>query len=211
MQIFVFGASTTYGVWDVKGGWVSRLRASLDKAQLSDPNLYYLVYNLGISGDTTADVLERFDTELSARLKDAEPNEEKLIIFSLGNNDAATMKDGQQQVALPEFESNLAILAEKALKTTSKVAFASTFPADETKTMPVSWAELSYSNPKLEEYRNVMKRVCKAKGITFIDVYGKFIKKNYQQLLQDGLHPNSKGHQKIFVAVRGRLQKEGIL
>ena len=50
--ILVFGTSSTYGCWDEEGGWVQRLRKHLDKKQLTDKDsdLYYLVYNLGISG-----------------------------------------------------------------------------------------------------------------------------------------------------------------
>ena len=47
-QILVFGTSTTYGCWDIEGGWVQRLRKYLDEKQLDDPELYYIVYNLGI-------------------------------------------------------------------------------------------------------------------------------------------------------------------
>ena len=211
MQILVFGASSTYGVWDLKGGWASRLRQELDKISLSDPNAYYLVYNLGISGNTTIDILKRFDAELEARLKDREEKEVIMVLFSLGNNDSSRRKDGNRIVPLPLFESNIDLLAEKALKITTKVAFISTFPADETKTNPVAWGDWYYTNSGFEEYRDAIKKMCKARNLLFVNVYGKLIKKKYQELLQDGLHPNSKGHQKIYKLVSNALRKNGYL
>jgi lysophospholipase L1-like esterase len=210
MQIIIFGASTAYGAWDLKGGWVSRLRAELDKITLSSPNSYYMTYNLGISGNTSSDILERFDSELNARLKDRDQNDEIMILFSVGNNDGST-KGGNRIVSIPQFDSNITLLAEKALNLTRKVVFVSTFPADETKTMPVSWGDWCYKNSNLAEYRDSIKKMCKVRNILFIDVFGKFIKKKYQELLQDGLHPNSKGHQKIHKIVSSALRKSGYL
>ncbi len=35
-RILVFGPSTTYGAWDIEGGWVQRLRRYLDEKQLAE-------------------------------------------------------------------------------------------------------------------------------------------------------------------------------
>ena len=85
-QILIFGNSIIYGAWDKEGGWVSRLRKFLDEKNLSSgPNFYCLVYNLGISGNTTDDLLERFEFEIKQRLKE---DEETIILFAIGINDS---------------------------------------------------------------------------------------------------------------------------
>jgi lysophospholipase L1-like esterase len=54
--ICVFGDSITWGAYDPeRGGWVNRLRNDLEKKEIES-------YNLGISGDTTADLLKRFNS-----------------------------------------------------------------------------------------------------------------------------------------------------
>jgi len=45
------------------------------------------------------------------------------------------------------------------------------------------------------------------RGIDVVKVYNKFTK----NMLMDGLHPNSKGHQKIFEIVRDYLKKEKLI
>ena len=83
-KMLVFGNSITYGAWDKKGGWVQRLREFIDGKNLSDPDFYCLIYNQGVSGDITDDLIERFDLETRKR---TDEDEEKIILFSIGIND----------------------------------------------------------------------------------------------------------------------------
>ena len=63
MSICVFGDSTAWGAWDEeKGGWVNRLRLSLESK-----NYEPQVYNLAIDGDTSEGVRERFEAEATLR------------------------------------------------------------------------------------------------------------------------------------------------
>ena len=61
--VLVYGDSTVQGFWDTEGGWVQRLRSYLDKKFLNNPDCYYPLFNLGVSGDTSKDLLERFQGE----------------------------------------------------------------------------------------------------------------------------------------------------
>ena len=58
-RIIVFGASTSHGFWDEKGGWADRLKQCLHKRTLEEEDFYGTVYNLGISGGTTEDILKK--------------------------------------------------------------------------------------------------------------------------------------------------------
>ncbi|MDO8660927.1 MAG: SGNH/GDSL hydrolase family protein, partial [Candidatus Woesearchaeota archaeon] len=85
-QIMVFGTSTEWGAWDEKGGWVDRLKQHCNQLHLKDPEKYYVVYNLGVSGDTSRELSVRIREEFRAR---KDPAEKNIIILSVGGNDAA--------------------------------------------------------------------------------------------------------------------------
>jgi len=155
-HFFIFGDSITYGAWDKDGGWASRLRKFVDKKNISDPNFYCLVYNLGISGDTTTDVLERFEFELKMRLQD-----ELAVVFAIGINDSAFLNETQTNyVPLEQFKTNLQSLIVLARKFTSKIIFVGLSPVDEAKTTPVIWdASKSYKNEYIQQYDAAIKHL----------------------------------------------------
>ncbi|MDE1856071.1 MAG: hypothetical protein KGH49_02440 [Candidatus Micrarchaeota archaeon] len=209
MQILVFGDSITYGAWDIEGGWVARLRRELDARQLKHPNEYYTVYNLGISGDTTTDLLKRFWQEATAsyRIEDENESGEAMIIFDIGTNDFSVLS-GVPKANYKEFEQNLRKLSKLAKKLAQRVIFIGRIPCDEEKTMPVSWdPNLCYNNKSSKECDLAIKKFCKANKLEFVDVFDKFAASNYKKLLEDGLHPNSKGHKLIFGLVNDYLKQ----
>ena len=66
MNVLIFGDSITWGAYDPEqGGWATRLRNYFEE---KDNDID--VYNLGISGDTTADLLERIEIEAKSRVCD---------------------------------------------------------------------------------------------------------------------------------------------
>ena len=186
--IGIFGDSTAWGAWDLeKGGWVNRLW--LDRAKNDQETD---IYNLSISGGTTKTILKRFESESKIREIDT-------IIFQTGGNDAAYDKDTKEHLVLPkEFETNLEKIIQKAKVLTNKIAFIGFENCDESKTTPVSWCNLCYTNKFIKEYTLIMKNVCEKNRIKFIDIFGLLDNSDFE----DGLHPNAKGHQKIFEAVK---------
>jgi phosphoserine phosphatase len=145
MRLLIFGDSITYGAWGKEGGWVSRLRKFLDEKILTDKDFYCLVYNLGASGDTTDDLLERFEFETKMRVKEGE---EPLFIFSVGGNDAVFINNRNQSItSLPRFRKNIGKLISLARKYTAKIVFIGILPCDESKTTPIPWnTSVSYRN-----------------------------------------------------------------
>ena len=89
-QILVFGDSISYGKWDKEGGFVQRMKNFLDEETLSKSENEHTIYNLGVSGNTTEDLLERFEFETKQRLK--EDDEELIFIFAIGVNDSQFIK-----------------------------------------------------------------------------------------------------------------------
>ena len=212
--ILVFGTSTTYGAWDVEGGWVQRLRKYLDQQQLANPDLYYMVYNLGISGDTSQDILERFSFETEQRIKLQDEREDILFIFSVDVNDSIfNNKTKEYKVPLEIYKKNISKIIQQAKKYTNKIVFVNNSPVDESKVDPIPWlADCSYLSAAVEQYDQACTAICKKNAIPFIDVYTPFKKqRNYQRLLLDGVHPTTEGHKFIFEVVKDFLLQRKII
>ncbi|MBS3144067.1 hypothetical protein J4208_00625 [Candidatus Woesearchaeota archaeon] len=214
--IFAFGTSTTYGAWDVEGGWVQRLRKYLDQQQLANLDLYYVIYNLGVSGDTSQDILERFTFETEQRTKLQDEQEDIIFLFSVGVNDSMfDNKTKKHQIPLNTYVKNISALIQQAKKYTSlsKIFFLGSKPVDDTKVDPIPWkAGCSYLTTAVELYDANCAEVCKKNKIPFIDIYIPFKQqRNYSKLLLDGVHPTTEGHKFIFELVKDFLVQQKVI
>lgn len=191
IDIFIFGDSIVYGVGDTeKCGWVNRFRLNLEK----DTTRTYNVFNLGISGDITKGVKNRFNTEFETRNDKENKN---LIIFSIGVNDTQDIK-GKDRVSLDEFENNISYLINNAKKYSNNIIFIGLPKVDETKVVPLPWnKDKSYFNKKIIKFDNKLEEVCNKNNIKYLKIYNLIS----QDELLDGIHPNSIGHQKLCEAV----------
>jgi len=188
--ILVFGDSETYGAWDSEGGWVSRLRKFIDKT-----NKEHMIYNLGVDGNNTESLLIRFEFETKARLW---PEEETIILFQIGANDSS-------RLSFERFNENLKQLVKIAKKYSSKIVFLGLTSVDEKKTNPIPWnKDISYKNDKIKRYNDAIKTICKENKVYFIEI-------SKISLDEDGLHPSTKGHEKIFMTVKDFLIKNNVI
>ncbi len=106
MKILIFGDSITYGACDREGGWVQRLRKFLDEKNLTE-NDDFSLYNLGVGGDNTEDILKRFEPETKARIDE---EEETVFIFAIGINDSQFVHGKNRLRVLPEkFKNNIQV------------------------------------------------------------------------------------------------------
>lgn len=195
-SICVFGDSTAWGAWDLeKGGWVTRLWRHIGVREED----YAELYNLSISGGTTEMILERFEAEAKIRFGG------EALIFQTGGNDASCIHGTRDHKISPEkFEINIREIIKRAKNMTDKILFIGFKNCDESKTIPVSWIDIDYRNEDLQRYDSIMKRVCEEMGVLFCD----FEPLNNEDFY-DGLHPNEKGHEKMFVQVRDFLTAHG--
>lgn len=202
-NILVFGDSIAYGAWDFDGGgWVQRLRKFIGEQSLNtDIEQGRLVYSLGISGDSTQELLLRFENETKSRLDE---DFQTIIIFAIGLNDSQFIKsENKHKVSLSEFESNLLKLITQAKKYTPKIAFVGLTSVDEKKTDPIPWNPIkSYKNEYVEKYNSSLEKICAKEAVDFIK-----IEKFNNDSFEDGLHPNSPGHKIIFERVKDYLLK----
>ncbi len=191
-RICIFGDSITEGFYDYEeGGWANRLKKYFENNDNDN-----IIYNLGISGDNTDDLLKRFDAE--ARTRDPE-----IIIFTIGINDSSYRESLKgNKTDFKKFNKNLKVLLNKAKIFTDKVIFIGITRVDENKTAPLPWnTDASYKNKDIQEYNKAIKGLCEKNNLPFIDMYDLLNKED----LEDGLHPNSSGHEKMFQRVKDFL------
>ena len=208
--ICIFGNSIELGEYDTQsGGWVERLKIFMfQKINDFDKSKEIDVYNLGVSGEDTSSLLERLTRETKTRTKEAK---DIILIFSIGINDSHFMESQNSLMTSPEeFKLNIEKIITQAKSITSKIIFIGLTPVDESKTTPIPWnVDKFFKNENAEKYNQIIKSVCKDKNTYFIEIFDDWIKTGYQELLKDGLHPNSAGHKKIFETVKDFLiQKE---
>jgi len=182
--------------------WVGKLRYFLWK--IYEVNT---VYDLGIDGETIERLLKRFETECRAR----EPN---IIIINIGINDSQyNSQKNSFRVSFRKFKKNLDYLIAKGKNFTPKIIIIGLLPIDESSARPfLRGLHRYYTNKDRKKYNEGVKLAAEENNILFIDLFESWIKINYKKLLtSDGIHPNSKGHQKIFEKVKEVLVKNKLI
>jgi lysophospholipase L1-like esterase len=207
MRVLVFGDSITQGYWDVEGGWVDKLRKHYDELQIQDLNGLDepTIFNLGISADTSTDVLKRIESETIARTRhEVLP----IVVVQIGINDSYTLQ-GQVCVTIADYKQNLSSIITKLKPLTAKVIFVGSSACNEAHTTPVAWGEYRYTNQAIKQYEQAMSEVASEHGVPFIPVFDKFFDEltRNESLLPDGLHPNNAGHELLFEIVLPELNQ----
>ena len=188
-NICIWGDSITWGAWDYeKGGWVNRLHLALDAKQTLPR-----VTNLGISGNTTKDLLKRF-------LCEAEARNPGFIIFAIGINDSCLEQTGGTEiVSIQDFEKNYEELLRQARQFTDQIVLIGLTWYDESSNRHRS--EHYYYNKRIQQYDAKIKEIGEKNNLTYIHLFDILT----GQDLEDGLHPNTSGHKKIFEKVMSAL------
>ncbi len=207
-RIIIFGTSITWGAWDPEGGgWVNRLRKyielGIENEKIKDE---IIVYNLGIDGDNSDKIVKRFEGEYKNRtIYEAED----FIIFDMGTNDASYRESLQSnEVPLKKYKENILQLIKKAKHYTNNIIFIGITNIDDTKTNPIPWnKDAYYKNKNIKDYNLALKDLSKNNDVKFIDMADLITKED----LEDGLHPNAGGHEKIFQKVKDFLIENKII
>ena len=207
MNIIVFGASQVYGACDYRhGGWVGLLKSYIEKKS----DFMDSVFNLGVSAQTSCDVAGRMEPELVPRLEKGSKN---IVIISVGINDSSYLI-GHKKTRVSEkiYRANVRRLARLAKRYSRNVFFIGLIPVDESRTKPIEWDRTRcYSNANVSRFNDAMKDVCSREKVQFIDLFAYMSKMNYAKLLEDGLHPSSKGHNVVFRHVLASLRSSSAL
>jgi lysophospholipase L1-like esterase len=147
VALVFLGASMVAGVGDPKGqGWVTRV-----VGRTQHPDLALTAYNLGVRGDTTADLLGRWKSECAPRWAG---RSEKRLVVSIGGNDAAA------GVSLARHRLNLANILDDAASAGIGTFVVSPAPTDD-----------SEVNEKLDVLVEAQGDVCSRRGVPFVDCF----------------------------------------
>lgn len=185
-------------------GWASRLKADYMKNYSYDR----MVMNYGISAYTSDNLVNCFDSFFNA-VSRREPWKEKesIVIFTIGINDSAeTIHTWEKRVNIEKFEKNIKTLIEKCQqeKLIHNVIFLGNINVDEAVINDAEneWNEHFFYNKEIEKYNSVIKRVTEDTTCSYLELFWLMKPED----LEDGLHPNSQGHRKIYEKVKEYLR-----
>lgn len=181
MIVSIFGDSIVWGAYDLElGGWVNRLKLYFDnKGDFTTD-----IYNHGISGDRVIDVLERLDNEVKSVLPDK-------IILAIGINDTPT-PDLPRGTDPKTFKEQYQKLIAKAKQHAKSLMIVGLTNVDE------EIPDHGYKNDQIEKLDKIIKELAAKEKTPFAELFGILTPDD----VMDGLHPNAKGHQKIFEKVK---------
>ena len=185
-KILVFGDSITYGQRDLEmGGWVNRLRLRI----ANDSSIASChVFNMGISGQTSGEILARIDRECEGRVLEDANN---IIVIACGINDTQVI-GGEVLVDEESFRNNVTELIRHAKTHTSKVIYLGLTPVDDNRTNPIAWdRSRTWRNDLVQRYDEIISEICREEGIRYVYVYDQID----AETNDDGLHPSAEGHE----------------
>ncbi|GGE93834.1 Lysophospholipase L1 [Chishuiella changwenlii] len=188
-----FGDSITYGEYDgILGGYVDFLKRFCHTEYYTNNAEEVNCFNLGIGGETTFGLLNRFTTEIEARLSP----DNNLVFLFYGANDLA-IKDNQELVSLNDFEANLQLTVKKAKVYTDKVYLISIIPISKQIDGVIVPSGKFRSTGKIELFNQSIEKIAKEEKVNFLDVYTLFKEDKESLLSKDGVHPNEVGYKLI--------------
>ena len=181
--VMVFGDSITYGLYDDElNGWVNRIRNKLEKDN-------YFVFNLGIPGQSSIDLKNRFELEIKNRYNN---EDDFIIIYAIGIKDALKLNDDIKNLNI--FEDNIKYIINITKKYSKQIYFLSLIEPDYKK-------RTMYLKENVYLINNKLKELSLNNSENYIDVFNILDNIN----LIDGLHPDSKGNKLISLEVLEKL------
>ena len=204
--ILVCGDSISLGRGESPNiGWVGRL-----KEYFESKDQYNSCFNLGISGETSTDLLARFEIEIKARIKYKRSGDKFVIMLAVGMNDSKCAGSSDKLNIKPEiFRNNIKKLIKIAKRYTKQVIVVGLTPVDENLTNP--FEETYFTNERIKEYNEILKESAKLDEVLFLNIFDKIMILDYNKLLFDGLHPNKEGYETIYEIVKTFLIKRSII
>jgi len=130
-----------------------------------------------------------------------EPN---VIVFAIGINDSQfVISENKNRVSVEKFQNNLEKMVGTAQENGCKVVLVGLTRVDESRTLPIPWnTDKKYQNEYIDQYDAKIRAVADKKDLEYIDMSGVLQPED----LEDGLHPNTNGHKKMFGAVKEKIE-----
>jgi lysophospholipase L1-like esterase len=182
VQIGIWGDSIIHGGRDtVMGGWVTRLKMYCVSRQLGDH-----IFNLGLGGNNSTEVLNRIAAEIEARTVHIDH-----VFVSVGVNDITN----KNKLTTPEvYEGNLRGIIG-IIRSRNKTPHLLTM------------APIQRAMDEWRQYNDIILRTVESLGTGLIDLRDCDLGGH----TPDGVHPDADGHEKIFQHVKAQLLAQGII
>ncbi len=155
--------------------------------------------NKGISGQTTPQMLMRFDDDV------IKENANTVIILA-GINDIA---QNTGPIQIKDIADNIFRMAEMAQKNNINVFICSVLPANR-----ILWNKSIKPTYKVIKLNMLLKEFCKNKNIEYVDYYSEMVdwngglKSPLYTSKWDLVHPNKKGYEKMEEILIKKIKKE---
>jgi lysophospholipase L1-like esterase len=181
----VFGDSIAVGSGDREaGGWVARLRLDLNaRGKIG-------VYNLGVDGDRSEQLLRRLAGEAAAR-------NASVIVIAIGANDLGWHGSEGTDVAL--FRKRYEGVLTEAERFTRRILVLGLLNVDEGN------ESHGVRNEQVEAFNVIVEQLARAHGAEFLALYGLLSPPDFV----DGLHPNASGHARLAPLIGQELERLG--
>ncbi len=195
MNIVVFWDSIARWAYDrQQWWWVERLKLWW----FDQENCF--VYNQGVSAHASRELLKRVEVICQMKTFD-------VAIVAIGTNDS-WYQDGKHNVDSEDFKINLDQIFGITSKYAQKIIFIWLTKVDESKTVPIPRKPvISYTNKNIKLYDDIIQEFTRQHNLWYVPLYDLLDNED----LDDWLHPNTQGHQKIFERVLTYLQDNKIL
>jgi acyl-CoA thioesterase-1 len=208
MRIVIFGDSISQGFHDTEmGGWANRLFTELMRREVESGHTYNISgVNLGISGDTTEDVLNRIRTESEARLCKYPTDTFDVLLLAIGVNDSQfAMDTGEHKIQVEETVKNIENIISETADLYGRVVLVGIAPVFDERIQPMAWKPThGYSNAAIVTYNEAIRAFAEKHNLLFIDMDGVY--DDPGACLPDGIHPNAAGHQMMFERIKTELE-----
>lgn len=160
MRIGVWGDSIVYGGGDEDAlGWVGRLRKKFEKNDTQEIQLY----NLGVCGDNSVDIVRRFKIEAESISVDS-------VVFAFGINDSKKLiENGENRVPQTQFKENVEILIAQAREITPYITF---IGITNVSSRIGFESEYTFTNTEIQKYNQIIKDVVQKNGLNVIETFG---------------------------------------
>ena len=181
----VFGDSIVVGSDDREaGGWVARLRLDFNSRERIS------VYNLGVDGDRSEQLLRRLGSEAAAR-------NVSVIVIAIGANDLGWHGSAGTDSAL--FRERYDGILSEAGRFTRRILTLGILNVDE------SNESHGVSNRQVLAFNAIIEELTRARAADFLDLFGALEPEDFV----DGLHPNASGHSKLAPPIARELERLG--
>ena len=183
IHVCFFGDSVVNGTGDPEClGWTGR---ACGDARIKGYDVTY--YNLGVRGETSADIASRWREEACRRLLVPDKEINPGVVFSFGINDTAMM-EGERRVRL-----------EDSTRDTNRILSEATLLSPVLMVGPPPIANPG-RNSEIQALSEEFKSICKSLDVPYLDVSNELIRSQVwmdEVSAVDGAHPSAAGYREF--------------